>query len=83
MQTIVPRGSEKVYNLSVGQTPEYFANGVLVHNCIADALAVKVLNDQPKQVTQVIQSYSPLSVAGRREMRKTVEKEGGSPYVFN
>uniref|UniRef100_A0A6M3KHT2 Putative terminase large subunit n=1 Tax=viral metagenome TaxID=1070528 RepID=A0A6M3KHT2_9ZZZZ len=83
MQTIVPRGSEKVYNLSVGQTPEYFANGVLVHNCIADALAVKVLNDQPKQVTQVIQSYSPLSVAGRREMRKTVEKEKGNPYVFN
>jgi hypothetical protein len=25
----------KVYNLSVFDTPEYFANGILVHNCIA------------------------------------------------
>lgn len=24
-----------VYNLSVADTPEYFAQGVLVHNCIA------------------------------------------------
>jgi len=28
----------RVYNLSVAKTPEYFAQGVLVHNCIADSL---------------------------------------------
>lgn len=32
------RGLRVVYNLSVAECPEYFANGVLVHNCIADAL---------------------------------------------
>lgn len=26
-------GKEKVYNLTIEDTPEYFANGVLVHNC--------------------------------------------------
>jgi hypothetical protein len=26
-------GRQKVYNLSVAQVEEYFANGVLVHNC--------------------------------------------------
>lgn len=28
-----PSGFAPVYNLSVGDTPEYFANGLLVHNC--------------------------------------------------
>lgn len=28
---------QKVYNLSVAETPEYFAEGILVHNCIAAA----------------------------------------------
>ena len=32
-------GKHAVYNLSVANTPEYFAQGVLVHNCIADGLA--------------------------------------------
>jgi len=50
---------------------------------IADSLAVKVLNDQPKTVTEVKQNHSPLSVMGRRELRKALEKEGGSPFRFN
>ncbi len=32
-----------VYNLSVDGCPEFFAEGVLVHNCIADALAWKMV----------------------------------------
>ncbi len=31
-------GKHAVYNLSVAETPEYFAQGVLVHNCLADGL---------------------------------------------
>jgi hypothetical protein len=50
---------------------------------IADALAVKVMGDQPKTVTQVAQNHSPLSVAGRRELVKAMEKKKGNPYVFN
>jgi hypothetical protein len=31
--TNAPGGLEKVYNLTVENCPEYFANGILVHNC--------------------------------------------------
>lgn len=34
---VIPGGNAAVYNLSVEGTPEYFANGVLVHNCFAYA----------------------------------------------
>ena len=50
---------------------------------IADALAIKVMDDQPKQVTQVKQNHSPLSVAGRRDLRKQMEKGEGDPFRFN
>ena len=49
---------------------------------IADSLAVKVMDDQPKQVTQVVTEYSPLSVAGRRKLRKEIEEERKDPYQF-
>lgn len=35
----------KVYNLSVSGTPEYFAQGVLVHNCIAAGVAWLVYSE--------------------------------------
>jgi len=40
-QSVAPTetGRETVYNLSVGGCPEYFANGILVHNCDALAMA--------------------------------------------
>lgn len=50
---------------------------------IADALAVKVMDDQPKMVTQVKRKLSMLSVAGRREEAKRQEQEKKSSYVFN
>lgn len=34
---VIPGGNAAAYNLSVEGTPEYFANGVLVHNCFAYA----------------------------------------------
>ena len=41
------------------------------------------MDDQPKVVTEVKQNNSPLSVAGRREMVKAMQRESKSPYVFN
>ncbi|GEM_PF-2271433 len=32
-------GKQRVYNLQVAETPEYFANNILVHNCMALAIA--------------------------------------------
>ena len=49
---------------------------------ISNALAVKVMDDQPKQVTEVQQNYSPLSVAGRRELMREMEKGESDPFVF-
>lgn len=37
--SVVASGSQKVYNLTVEDAHEYFANGVLVHNCDAMNLA--------------------------------------------
>lgn len=50
---------------------------------IADALAVKVLDRQPKMVTKVNRVLSMLSVAGRREEASRHERVEANPYVFN
>lgn len=50
---------------------------------IADALACKVMDDQPKQVTEVRTDLSPLSVAGRREMVRLMERAKENPFSFN
>lgn len=34
--------SENVYNLSVEDCPEYFANGILVHNCARNGLVMEI-----------------------------------------
>ena len=49
---------------------------------IAAALAVKVMDDQPKAVTEVKRERSPLSVAGRRQLVEMMSEEAKSPYVF-
>lgn len=38
----------KVYNLSIRETPEYFAEGVLVHNCIAAGVAYLIYSEEVK-----------------------------------
>ena len=41
-----------VYNLQVGECHEYFANGILVHNCIiAAAIGYAILQEQDKYIT--------------------------------
>ena len=41
-------GERRVYNLQVADKPEYFANGILVHNCvIATAIALQVFEWNP------------------------------------
>jgi hypothetical protein len=41
------------------------------------------MDDQPKIVTEVKQNNSSLSVAGRRDMAKAMQRESKNPYVFN
>ena len=50
---------------------------------VADALACKVIGDQPKMVTEVRTDHSPLSVAGRRELTKAMEQKSDNPYKFD
>jgi len=54
---------EPVYNLKVKEVPEFFANGVLVHNCDASSMAFNVLTNT-KQI-QALQTHS----LGRRKAR--------------
>ena len=50
---------------------------------IAAALACKVMDDQPKAVTEIKREHSPLSVMGRRELVKAQSQEKKSPFIFN
>lgn len=36
-----------VYNLSVADCPEYFANGILVHNCRYALMSVEAPSEKP------------------------------------
>lgn len=38
--------TEKVYNLQVAEKHEYFANNILVHNCMALAIALQAFEQQ-------------------------------------
>jgi hypothetical protein len=38
---VQPWGTASVYNLAVSHNPEYYANGILVHNCRYGAMAFK------------------------------------------
>jgi hypothetical protein len=49
----------------------------------ADALACKVMDDQPKTTLQVHRALSPMSMAGRREMARRLGSADGNPFVFN
>lgn len=43
----VERGRQPVYNLTVDGNPEFYANGVLVHNCDTMRYAVRYVDGQP------------------------------------
>jgi len=60
VSTITDGGSEDVYNLEVEDCPEYFANGVLVHNCrnmVVMAYSSLITSAKPVQMG----SYQSLS----------------------
>ena len=50
---------EMVYNLQISEKPEYFANNVLVHNCMMSlALAVWDIPTRPIQKESIYQQLS-------------------------
>ena len=65
----------KVYNLSVAETPEYFAEGVLVHNCIAAGVAYLVYSaktdgnsiDRGESEGDIVPEYGSFLWCERRE----------------
>jgi len=61
---------QPVFNLSVGGCPEYFANGILVHNCIADAIANRMIEERLKpSVGKKVDEVPVNCAATRREQR--------------
>ena len=47
-------GKERVYNLQVAEVPEYFANNILVHNCImALAITFQLYQRLPQDLTDI------------------------------
>lgn len=50
---------------------------------IAAALVTRVMDEQPKMVTEVRKDHSPLSVAGRRELTKALQEQSVNPFRFS
>ena len=51
---------QRVYNIQVAETPEYFINGVLVHNCImALAIAWQLYKTESPPVKRVHNRQQP------------------------
>ncbi|AFH21535.1 terminase large subunit [environmental Halophage eHP-3] len=75
---------QTVYNLKVAGTPEYFANGILVHNCDALALAVDARADAARHGAAGTASLSddgqdtdPIHEAVEQYRRQQEEIRGG------
>ena len=71
--SVLPRSNrEQVYNLSVADCPEYFAEGVLVHNCISDALAWRGIQDKGGQGNKQTppESQLPANCAASRRLQR-------------
>lgn len=66
-----------VYNLSVAEQPEYFANGVLVHNCLV-YLCRNVAWHRP--ATPVVDDWAPMRVDSgplRRTLGESLSRRRG------
>ncbi len=50
---VIPSGRADVYNLTVEDVPEFFANRILVHNCY-DALGYGLTNVRPPTPRPVV-----------------------------
>lgn len=61
---------QPVYNLTVADTPEYFANGLLVHNCL-DALRYAIVSGLPRAI------QFPVAKAKEPEYEYAVGPGGG------
>jgi hypothetical protein len=53
----------RVYNLHVEGTHEYFANGILVHNCMSAAMAWEVLPSATVYARKVVRDVDPPDMA--------------------
>lgn len=52
--------AERVYNLTVGGVPEYFANGILVHNCDAGLYAARwIITNRPATPPPLLVANTP------------------------
>jgi len=52
-----------VYNLKVDGEHEFFANGLLVHNCDASSGAFNKLLGLGEQYTEIVEDYQPVSIS--------------------
>ena len=70
-------GGRRVYNLQVADKPEYFANGILVHNCvISTAIALQLFEWNPvNQLKLGVKSRFPARYVNQRLKNRTLLKK--------
>lgn len=74
-----------VYNLSVDKCHEYFANGILVHNCIADAIAYRGVKERAEEAAIAAESKRndiPVNSAAYRRLQWEREQREALEYVW-
>ena len=76
--------TEKVYNLQVAETHEYFANNILVHNCMALAIALQAFEQQYSEVQPErgsINGFWTDLMLERAVMEGRIDKEVAREYI--
>jgi len=70
-----PAENSDVYNLSVIDTPEFFANGILVHNCVRYTLVRRPDASKPPPH----EDHRPASIRIRDEVLNRVKARASNP----
>jgi len=78
----IEKKTDKVYCLKVADTPEYFANGILVHNCDEEVPTALLPELQMRtNATSGYQFYAFTATLGQPFWRKVVEERSVWPHA--
>lgn len=75
----MPSGTAAVYNLAVKDCPEYFANGVLVHNC-RYAVTSRLWNPSKRSQQNMLGfTFDGTTAPSHEQMMDTAQPVAGGP----
>jgi hypothetical protein len=64
--SVQPAGKQKVFNLTVAVAEEYFANGILVHNCRYACMSRPWAKEKDKPKQEGVSGYAQIHPRGEQ-----------------